>query len=113
MIVGLLATGATALFPVMLYSTLTPANSLTAYAVASSPNGLFLAAIWWPVAFILAATYFIFISNHYKGKVSVRAIIRATISLFSSEAACQDSLINAVADRGFRIRKNSTLLSAT
>ena len=71
-ILGLLATGATALFPVMLYSTLTPANSLTAYAVASSPNGLFLAAIWWPVAFILATTYFIFISNHYKGKVSVR-----------------------------------------
>jgi cytochrome d ubiquinol oxidase subunit II len=72
LIVGLLATGATALFPVMLYSTLASENSLTAYAVASSPNGLFVAAIWWPVAFILAATYFIFISRHYKGKVSVR-----------------------------------------
>jgi cytochrome d ubiquinol oxidase subunit II len=71
-IVGLLATGATALFPVMLFSTLVPENSLTADAVASSPHGLFLAAIWWPVAFILAATYFIFISRHYKGKVSVR-----------------------------------------
>jgi cytochrome d ubiquinol oxidase subunit II len=71
-IVGLLATGATALFPVMLYSTLAPANSLTAYSVATSPNGLLLAAIWWPVAFILAVTYFIFISSHYKGKVSVR-----------------------------------------
>jgi hypothetical protein len=52
----------------MLYSTLASENSLTAYAVASSPNGLFVAAIWWPVA----ATYFIFISRHYKGKVSVR-----------------------------------------
>jgi cytochrome bd ubiquinol oxidase subunit II len=71
-IVGLLATGATALFPVMLYSTLAPQNSLTAYAAASSTNGLFLAALWWPVAFILAATYFIFISRLYKGKVSVR-----------------------------------------
>ena len=71
-IVGLLATGATALFPVMLYSTLAPQNSLTAYAVASSAKGLFLAAIWWPVAFILAATYFTIISRHYKGKVSVR-----------------------------------------
>jgi hypothetical protein len=48
------------------------AGSTTAYSVASSPNGLFLAAIWSPVAFILAATYFIFISRHYKGKVSVR-----------------------------------------
>src|ERR1700681_2733476 len=72
LIVGLLSTGATALFPVMLYSTLAPENSLTAYAVASGPNGLFLAAIWWPVAFILAATYFILISRYYKGKVSVR-----------------------------------------
>jgi cytochrome d ubiquinol oxidase subunit II len=71
-IVGLLATGATALFPVMLYSTLNSENSLTAYAVASSPNGLFLAAIWWPFAFILAVAYFIFISRHYKGKISVR-----------------------------------------
>jgi cytochrome bd-type quinol oxidase subunit 2 len=68
----LLATGATALFPVMLYSTLAPQNSLTAYATASSTNGLFLAAIWWPIAFILAATYFILISRLYKGKVSVR-----------------------------------------
>jgi cytochrome d ubiquinol oxidase subunit II len=72
LIVGLLATGATALFPLMLYSTLAPENSLTADAAASSPNGLLLAAIWWPVAFILAATYFILISRHYKGKVSVR-----------------------------------------
>jgi hypothetical protein len=40
-IVGLLATGATALFPVMLYSTLAPENSLTAYSVASSSNGSF------------------------------------------------------------------------
>ncbi len=26
----------------------------------------------WPVAFILTATYFIFISRHYQAKVSVR-----------------------------------------
>jgi cytochrome bd-type quinol oxidase subunit 2 len=72
LIVGLLATGATAIFPVMLYSTLAPENSLTAYSTASSANGLFLAAVWWPVAFVLSATYFIFISRHYQGKVSVR-----------------------------------------
>jgi len=45
---------------------------LTAYSVASGPYSLFLAAIWWPVAFVMAVTYFIFISRHYFGKVSVR-----------------------------------------
>jgi cytochrome d ubiquinol oxidase subunit II len=72
LIVGMLATGGAALFPVMLYSTLAPENSLTAYAVASSPTGLRLASIWWPVAFIMAASYFMFISRRYRGKVSVK-----------------------------------------
>lgn len=72
LIIGLLATGAAAIFPVMLYSTLAPANSLTAYAVASNANNLFIAAIWWPVAFVLAASYFAFISRRYYGKVSLK-----------------------------------------
>ena len=69
---GLLATGGSALFPVMLHSTIAPENSLTAYAVASNHNSLVLASIWWPVGFALAATYFVFISKRYTGKVSVR-----------------------------------------
>jgi cytochrome d ubiquinol oxidase subunit II len=72
LIVGLLSTGAATIFPVMLYSTLAPENSLTAYAVASSPNSLVIAAIWWPVALLLAASYFVIISRRYRGKVSVR-----------------------------------------
>jgi cytochrome bd-type quinol oxidase subunit 2 len=68
----LLATGAGAIFPVMLYSTLAPENSLTAYDVASSPSALYLASIWWPVGFALATTYFVFISLRYAGKVSVK-----------------------------------------
>jgi cytochrome d ubiquinol oxidase subunit II len=72
LIIGLLATGAATIFPVMLYSTLSPANSLTAEAVASSSGSLFVAFIWWPIAFIMAASYFIFISRHYAGKVSVK-----------------------------------------
>ena len=71
-IAGLLATGAATIFPVMLYSTLAPENSLTAYAVASSPSSLVIAAIWWPIGFILAASYFVIISRQYTGKVSVR-----------------------------------------
>jgi len=72
LIVGLLATGAAAIFPVMLFSTIAPEFSLTAYQVASSPNSLFLAAFWWPMALIMAAGYFIFISRRYAGKVSVK-----------------------------------------
>jgi len=72
LLVGLLVSGAAAMFPVMLYSTLAPENSLTAYAVASSPRALRLASMWWPVGFALASTYFVFISRRYAGKVSVK-----------------------------------------
>jgi hypothetical protein len=53
LIVGLLATGAAAIFPVMPHSTLAPGNSLTAYAVASAPSTLLCASFWWPVGFAL------------------------------------------------------------
>jgi cytochrome bd ubiquinol oxidase subunit II len=72
LIVGLLATGAAAIFPVMLHSTLAPEHSLTAYAVAVSPSTLRLASFWWPLGFALAVLYFIFISRRYAGKVSVQ-----------------------------------------
>ena len=72
LIVGLLATGAAAIFPVMLHSTLAPENSLTAYAVASSPSTLLRASFWWPIGFALAVFYFVFISRRYAGKVSVQ-----------------------------------------
>ncbi len=71
LIAGLLAVGAAALFPVMLYSTLAPEHSLTAAAAAADPKGLFLAAMWWPAGLALAGGYFLFISSHYSGKVSV------------------------------------------
>lgn len=71
-LVGLLTTGAAAIFPVMLHSTLKPENSLTAYSAAAGENALRLASIWWPVGFALAIVYFVFISRRYLGKVSVR-----------------------------------------
>jgi cytochrome d ubiquinol oxidase subunit II len=71
-LVGLLATGSAATFPVMLHSTVSSQNSLTAYAVASSQSALRLALIWWPLAFALALTYFVFISRRYAGKVSIK-----------------------------------------
>ena len=72
LIFALLATGAAAIFPVMLHSTLAPENSMTAYAVAAGPMSLHLATIWWPVGFALAVFYFVFISRRYAGKVSVQ-----------------------------------------
>jgi cytochrome d ubiquinol oxidase subunit II len=68
---GMLATGAAAIFPIALYSTLAPENSLTAYDVAAGPKSLAYAAIWWPIGFALAAAYFVFVSRRYAGKVSV------------------------------------------
>jgi cytochrome d ubiquinol oxidase subunit II len=76
LIAGLLATGAAAIFPVMLHSTLAPENSLNAYAVASSPTTLLRASFWWPIAFALAVFYFVFISRRYAGKVSVQRDIQ-------------------------------------
>jgi cytochrome d ubiquinol oxidase subunit II len=69
---GLLITGGAAIFPVMLYSTLSPQDSLSAYAVAASHKSLLIASIWWPIGFVLATTYFVFISRRYAGKVSVK-----------------------------------------
>ncbi len=72
LLAALLATGAAAIFPVVLHSTLAPENSLTAYDVAAGANSLAYAAIWWPIGFALAAAYFVFVSRRFAGKVSVR-----------------------------------------
>jgi cytochrome d ubiquinol oxidase subunit II len=70
-IVGLLAVGGAAIFPVMLYSTLGPQYSLSAYAVSANHGALLIASFWWPIGFVLTAGYFIFVSRHYAGKVDV------------------------------------------
>ena len=72
LLVGVLAIGGAAIFPVMLHSTLAPENSLTAYAVAAGRNSLRLASIWWPVGFALSTAYFVFMSRRFAGRVSVK-----------------------------------------
>jgi cytochrome d ubiquinol oxidase subunit II len=72
LLAGLLATGAAAIYPVVLHSTLAPENSLTVYDVAAGPSSLAYAAIWWPISFALATAYFVFVSRRYAGKVSVQ-----------------------------------------
>jgi cytochrome bd ubiquinol oxidase subunit II len=68
-IVGLLAGAAASLFPVVLRSTLNAEYSMTAYTGATSERGLKIALIWWPVAVVLALTYFFVIMRVYSGKV--------------------------------------------
>lgn len=71
LLAGFLATAGAAIFPVMLYSTLARQNSLTAYRAASGRSSMLLASIWWPLGFVLATTYFFFISRRYAGRISV------------------------------------------
>jgi hypothetical protein len=69
-IAGLLAGAAAGAFPVMLHSTLAPEHSITAYNGAASVQGLTLALLWWPVAFVLAFAYFTVIMRNSSGKVT-------------------------------------------
>ncbi|MGH7953505.1 MAG: cytochrome d ubiquinol oxidase subunit II, partial [Limisphaerales bacterium] len=68
-IAGLMIAGAASVFPIMLRSTLAPENSLSAYQNAAAGHGLVIALIWWPIAFILAVGYALFIYRYYIGKV--------------------------------------------
>jgi cytochrome d ubiquinol oxidase subunit II len=70
-IAGLLIAGAATIFPVVLFSTLAPANSLTVYNTAASMKSLELALVWWPVALVLTVAYYLFVLRHYLGKVKV------------------------------------------
>ncbi|MGA2693728.1 MAG: cytochrome d ubiquinol oxidase subunit II [Opitutaceae bacterium] len=69
LISGLMAAGAVGVFPVMLHSTLAAGDSVTAYRGAADARGLRLALSWWPVAFVLAVSYFVFVFRYYRGKV--------------------------------------------
>jgi cytochrome d ubiquinol oxidase subunit II len=67
---GLLAAGAATIYPVILFSTLTPENSLTAAHVAATTSSLKLALIWWPVAVLISFAYLAYIARHFSGKIA-------------------------------------------
>jgi cytochrome bd-type quinol oxidase subunit 2 len=52
-----------------LRSTIAPEYSLTAAQAATSPHGLKVALIWWPIALVLAFSYLRFIARQFRGKV--------------------------------------------
>ncbi len=69
LLVGLLAATAAGLYPVLLASTLNSASNLTAANSSSSHAGLVTGVLWWSIAMVLAAIYFVFLFRSFKGKV--------------------------------------------
>jgi len=62
--------GATGVFPIMLYSTLDPQNSLSACQNAAAGHSLAIALVWWPLSLIFAIVYFVIICRYCTGKVN-------------------------------------------
>ena len=55
----------------MLFSTIDPADQLTAPLCAASDQSLRIATPWWFSALVLAFIYLFIIQRHYSGKVNV------------------------------------------
>lgn len=70
LLAGLLSGLAVILFPVLLYSTLDNAYSLTGHNSSASEHSLAIALIWWPIALGLSLSYAGFVFRHYRGKMS-------------------------------------------
>ncbi len=68
---GLIMTGAATLFPVLFFSTLNPAQQLTAADCAATEHGLWVATAWWFPSLLLALGYLVVVQRHYSGKVNV------------------------------------------
>ncbi len=68
-ILGILATTAACVFPVMLRSTLDPAWSLTALNASVEPHGLRVGLVWWLIGFPLVLVYFAYLFHIHRGKV--------------------------------------------
>ncbi len=68
-IVGMLASTAAAVYPVMLRSTLDPASNLTADNSSAGDLSLHVGLIWWLIAIVLTIGYFIHLFRTFGGKV--------------------------------------------
>ncbi len=68
-IVGMLASAAFSLYPMVLPA-VNPANSLTIDNASASQYGLTVGLIWWTLGIILAAIYFIFTYRRFWGKIT-------------------------------------------
>jgi len=69
-ILGLLGSAAVGVFPVMLKSTIATEHSMTAFDGGAAEGSLRIGLVWWPVAFVMAVGYILFIARHFGGKIS-------------------------------------------
>ncbi|HXU61413.1 MAG TPA: cytochrome d ubiquinol oxidase subunit II [Polyangia bacterium] len=67
---SMLVGAAFALYPVLLPSSGDPDLSLTVTAAATGSHAMRVAAIWWPVAFLLVAASFTHLYRTFRGKLS-------------------------------------------
>jgi cytochrome d ubiquinol oxidase subunit II len=68
-IAGLLAGRASASFPVLLHSTLDPADSVTAYAAAARHESLVIALVWFTPALLMALLWGALVSRRFRRRV--------------------------------------------
>lgn len=68
-ILGILATSAACVFPVMLKSTLDPKWSLTALNSSVEAHGLRAGLVWWLIGFPIVLGYFAYLFHIHRGKV--------------------------------------------
>jgi cytochrome d ubiquinol oxidase subunit II len=68
-IIGILATTAACVWPVMLKSTLNPGWSLTAQNASVQPHGLVTGLVWWLIGFPIVLGYFTLLFRIHRGKV--------------------------------------------
>src|SRR5262245_53565247 len=69
LIAGLLGARAAASFPILLYSTLDPERSVSAYAAASRHDSLVIALVWWLIAAPLALVWHALASRSFRGRL--------------------------------------------
>jgi cytochrome d ubiquinol oxidase subunit II len=69
-LVGMLASTAFAVYPNVLPA-VDPARSLTVTNAAAPPYGLAVGLVWWSIAMVLAAAYFVLIYSLFRGKVQL------------------------------------------
>ena len=72
-ILGILATTAACVWPVMLKSTLDPALSLTAQNSSVNAHGLRVGLVWWLIGFPIVIGYFSLLFRIHRGKVKAAA----------------------------------------
>ncbi len=70
-IASLLAATAAGRYPVLLSSTLNPADGLTVFNAKTGDLGMRVGFIWWTIAIILAIGYFTYLFRSFRGKVSL------------------------------------------